>query len=127
MNLEQLKIAFPKVYAAAVEVGVHQERDRVGSHIMMGQKTGDIPLALRSIRNGAELVAVMRHYLAGGRNRADLRARLEDNAAVEAALANAKRQSTGGGSQADAVIDRLQRLVDSGADVRIEDLDGGHE
>ena len=127
MNLETLKTMFPKVYAAAVALGTQQEHDRITAHVTMGQKVGDLPLALRSVRNGAELVAVMPHYLVAGRNRADIQARLEDDEAVEAALLNAKRPTQGGGSQADAVIDRLQRLVGTGADVRIEDLEGGHE
>ena len=126
MNLETLKTMFPKVYAAAVALGTQQEHDRITAHVTMGQKVGDLPLALRSVRNGAELVAVMPHYLVAGRNRADIQARLEDNEELEAALLNAKRQSTGGDPLEKQVADRFAALID-GADVRIEDLDGGHE
>ena len=37
MNLSELKATHPDVHAAAVQVGIDQERDRVGAHLQMGE------------------------------------------------------------------------------------------
>lgn len=127
MELAELETKHPRIFRACVDEGVQQERDRVVAHLIAGEKVGDLRAALAAIQSGAELtIAYMSRYLVVGRNRADIEARHEDNAAVEAALVNVKRQSTGGDPFEKQVADRFAALID-GADVRIEDLEGGHE
>jgi len=124
-SLEQLKTEHPAVYKAAVKVGVQQERDRIAAHVTMGQKVDDVRLAIRSIRSGAELASTLAHYLAAGRNRADVIARLEDDLVVEAAISNIEQAKI---SHVDPfekqVADRLAALLDTSAGgANIEDLE----
>lgn len=125
MDLQQLKTEFPRVYAAAVALGVQQERERVSAHVTMGEQVDDIGLALHSIRRGVELAAVMRFYLAAGRNRRDIAAWQADCDEADAVLLNVQQSPS---SYVDPlekqVSDRFLALIDrSAGDARIEDLE----
>ena len=123
MNLEQLKAEFPALYRACVELGRKQEHDRVASHIVMGRRVDDLRLAISSIRNGAAITDVMPHYLAAGRNRRDIQARLEDDDVVRAATDGIVRTPSGHRDQyADAVVDEFMKLIGETEDRAIEDL-----
>lgn len=103
MDLVTLKAEHPAVYAQAVEIGVTQERDRVGAHLMMGEKSGDTKTAFEAIRDGSEMTATLQAtYMAAGMNRADADAAAADDAET-AAAADAVDSAPDGEDMADAV------------------------
>ena len=125
-----LDIADPVVASAieaARQVGIEQERDRVTAHLEAGEKVGDLKAALAAIDSGAELTPeIMRHYLAAGRNRADITAWIADSDDVDDAILNARRPpSTFTDPVAAAVFDQLSAMVGGDGDVAIEDLEAG--
>jgi hypothetical protein len=126
MDLEQLKAEHPALFEAAKQIGIEQERDRIRSHVTMGQKVGDIGLALASIRNGATIMEVMPHYLVAGKNRADIIARQEESDATQAILDGLAPPKRGDGV-GDQVAAKFLQLI--GADevgaANIEDLEAG--
>jgi hypothetical protein len=126
MDIQQLETQFPSIFRACVAEGVAQERDRVTAHLEAGEKVGDLKAAIGAVLRGAELTPeIMRHYLAAGRNRAELAAWLEDSDDVDDAILNAKRPpSAFTDPEAAAVFDRLSALVNDGdGDMAIEDLE----
>lgn len=125
VNLEQLQARFPAVYKAAVELGVQQERDRVASHVVMGEKVDDVRLAIRSIRRGAELAEAMAFYLQAGRNREDIRIRQAECDEAAAVLENVGQTTrTNVDPFEKQVADRVVALLDAGSGGRnIEDLE----
>ena len=126
MDLLELKTQHPKLYLAAVKAGHALERDRNTSHLVMGEKVGDIRLALRAIRDGSELAELMPSYLQVGRNRRDLLDRVADDADVTAALEGiAPAPSAFGDPFEKQVLDRFEALLgrtDVGG-AAIEDLE----
>ena len=94
MNLEQLKTNHPKLFRAAVADGVESERSRVSSHVVMGQKSGDLKTAHAAIRSGADLTfEIQAQYLAASMNRADTAERQAESDEAEAATADAETTS----------------------------------
>lgn len=86
MDLGKLKAEHPDVYAAAVQIGVIQERDRVSAHLTMGEASGDMKTACSSIKDGLEMTASLQAtYMAAGMNKANQNARQDDDAAAAAA------------------------------------------
>jgi len=86
MDLQTLKAQHPDVFAAVVQVGVDQERDRVGAHLKMGEASGDMKTAIGAIGDGSAMTATLQAtYLAAGMNRADVQARQDDDAEAGAA------------------------------------------
>jgi hypothetical protein len=70
MDLNQLKAEHPAVYAAAVEAGVNQERERAEAHITLGEASGDINFAVACIKDGSGLTpSVNAKYMAAGMNK----------------------------------------------------------
>lgn len=57
MDLTQLKTEHPAVYAAAVEVGKTEERERVCAHLTMGEAAEALEIAHAAIKDGAEMTA----------------------------------------------------------------------
>jgi ClpP class serine protease len=57
MDLTQLKTEHPDVYAAAVEVGKKEERERVCAHLKMGEAAEALEIAHAAIKDGAEMTA----------------------------------------------------------------------
>lgn len=58
MDLSKLKAEHPAVYAAVVDVGVTQERNRVTSHLKCGAAANAMDVAITAINAGKELDAV---------------------------------------------------------------------
>jgi ClpP class serine protease len=83
MTLAELMAAYPDAYAAAVQVGVSQERDRTSAHLTMGEAAGAMETAVAAILAGDQLTpARVAEYHAAGMKRALLAARATESAAV---------------------------------------------
>ncbi len=80
MDLNTLKADHPDVYAAAVELGATQERDRVSAHLTMGEASGDMDTARAAIEDGSEMTAgIQAKYMAASMNRKDENNRADDD------------------------------------------------
>lgn len=80
MDLKELKAQHPDVYAAAVQDGVDQERDRVTAHLIMGEKSGAMETASAAIKDGTGMTATLQAtYLTAGMNRSDVASRQADD------------------------------------------------
>lgn len=87
MDLAKLKADYPDVYAAAVNDGVTQERDRVGAFIIAGQSSGDMKTALAAIEDGSQMTGKLStQFMMAAANRSDLRNRQADDDGAAAAL-----------------------------------------
>jgi len=85
MDLNTLKAQHADVYAAAVQEGVTQERDRVGAHVTMGEASGDMKTAITAINDGSTMTAQLQAtYMAAGMNRQDVNNRQDDDAGADA-------------------------------------------
>lgn len=92
MDLKELKAQHPETYAAAVQEGINQERDRVSAHLVMGEASGDMKTAVGAVKDGSNMTATLQaQYLAAGMNRADRSARVDDEKAAADALAAAEK------------------------------------
>ena len=90
MDLNTLKASHHDVYAAAVQEGIKQERDRVGAHLTMGAGSGDMKTALASVADGSEMTATLQAaYLTAGMNRKDI-----EQHQIDADLANGGDKAT---------------------------------
>lgn len=90
MDLNTLKAQHPDVYAAAVQEGTTQERDRVSAHLIMGEMSGDMATATQAITDGEQMTAKLNAtYMAAGMNKRDTAAAAADTAAATAAAAGA--------------------------------------
>lgn len=86
MDLKTLQAQHPDVYAAAVQEGVASERDRVTAHVVMGENSGALDVALGAIRDGSEMTATLQaQYLTAGMNRNDQNNRQDDDAQASGA------------------------------------------
>jgi ClpP class serine protease len=104
-SLKQLQAEAPEVYAEAIAAGVQQERTRVANHMMMGESSGAMDIALEAITAGTEMTAEMQaKYLESARSRADEARRAADEAAASEAANSA-------GSTAAADEGRLVAMV----------------
>lgn len=94
MDLQTLKAQHPAVYAAAVQEGTAQERDRVSAHLTMGKASGDMDTAISAVEDGSAMTATLQaKYMAAGMNRADVQARQRDD--TEAGAADKAKASNG--------------------------------
>ena len=85
MDLDTLKASHPTVYAAAVDYGTTQERDRVSAHLTMGEASGDMKTAISAINEGSGMTASLQAtYMAAGMNRADINNRQYDDTDADA-------------------------------------------
>jgi ClpP class serine protease len=86
MDLNTLRAQHPDVFAAAVQQGVDQERDRVSAHLTMGNASGDMETALKAVKEGSAMTATLQAtYLAAGMNRRDQENRQDDDTAASGA------------------------------------------
>ena len=95
MDIEKLKAQHPDVYAAVVQVGVDQERDRVSAHLIMGEETGAMDVASAAIQDGSDMTAKLTaKYATAGMNRQDMQKREKDdpNAGTPAAPAASEHE-----------------------------------
>lgn len=107
MDLKTLKAQHPDVYAAAVQEGADQERDRVTAHLTFGQQCGAMETAVKAINDGVGITASLTAtYLTAGKNRDDVTARQEDDAA--AAAADQANASDSGADDADNVASLVE-------------------
>jgi hypothetical protein len=116
MTLTELKERHPAVYRAALDDGVQHERQRVSSHVVMGQRSGDLKTAVASIRSGADLtIDLQAQYLAASMNRADTAERQAESDEAEAVYENAKTPASGYRDElGEAVVSRLEDLLGVG-------------
>ncbi len=89
MDIKTLEKDHPEVFAAVCDQAVTAERDRVGAHLTMGEKSGDMKTAIAAIKSGDEMTQTLTAtYLSAGMNRSDIAASEEDDAAAAAATEN---------------------------------------
>ncbi len=111
MNISELRAQHPETYAAAVEVGVTDERDRVSAHITMGEACGDMAIAVAAIGAGDPMSAARQaEYMAAGMNRSDTGDRNDDDDAAAAALASA---DTDAGADVGGTADQVAAAVEA--------------
>jgi ATP-dependent protease ClpP protease subunit len=85
MTLEELKDKHPALYAQIVKEaraeGAKAERERAEAHLIMGEKCGDMSIAVAAIKEGADFGAplVQAKYLAAGMDRRDVMNRQADS------------------------------------------------
>ena len=85
MDLNTLKAQHPETFAAAVQQGTEQERDRVSAHLMMGESSGDMKTASASIKDGSGMTATLQAtYMTAGMNRSDVQGRQADDTGANA-------------------------------------------
>jgi ClpP class serine protease len=113
MDLEELKTQHPAVYKAAAAEGASQERDRVGAHLTLGEKSGDLKTAFGAIRSGADLtMEIQAQYLAASMNRADTVERQAESDEADAATADADTTSDKDTDKfGEAVFSQLNEMV----------------
>jgi ClpP class serine protease len=112
MDLDTLKAEHPAVYRAALEVGAAEERDRVMSHLTMGQESGDMETAAKAIEEGSGMTATLQaRYMAAGMRRTAIEDRGDESAEAEGAAAAgaapAGEQPTSEEAHAEAVAELL--------------------
>jgi ATP-dependent protease ClpP protease subunit len=84
MDITLLKAQHPDVYAAAVQLGVAQERDRVGAHLKMGETSGDTATASKAIIDGSEMTATLQAtYMSAAMDKRDIAQRQSENTSAE--------------------------------------------
>jgi ClpP class serine protease len=84
MDLETLKSQHPALYAAVFEAGfeegIEEERDRVVSHLNMGESSGDMRIAIKAINEGSKMTSTLQsEYMSAGMKRSDMQARQADD------------------------------------------------
>lgn len=85
MDLQQLKAQHPETYAAAVQEGSTNERDRVLAHLTAGEMSGDMKTASASIKDGAAMTMTLQtQYMMAATNRSDIQNRQDDDAEASA-------------------------------------------
>ena len=87
MDITTLMAQHPEVYAAAVQAGVKQERERACAHLKLGEASGAMGIAVTAIKDGSDLnITLQAEYMAAGLNKRDMGNRQGDDAAASAAL-----------------------------------------
>lgn len=137
MNEEQLKAQHPELYSAvfnkgktegesgkaeAVSTAVASEKDRVESHLIMGEAAGDMKLALESVRSGATMTATLNaKYMAAGINKNARDARAEDDkAAADATAGIVPGTADKSKTKLELVADAVARQASGGGEVDAE-------
>lgn len=82
MDIRTLKAQHREVYDAIFKLGINEERDRVGAHLMMGKSSGDMETAFKAVEDGSEMTRTLQaKYLSAGMNNRDIENRTADNPA----------------------------------------------
>lgn len=92
LTLARLKAEYPEIYQAAKDDGVTEERDRVESHLVLGEATGEdgMKIALEAAKTGKALTGAMQaKYMAAGLRKNDRDDRQEETDAAAAATQGA--------------------------------------
>lgn len=94
MDLKQLKSEYPDLCNNIAEQAVASERDRVSSHLIMGEASGDLKTAIQAVKDGSLMTAALQAtYMAAGMVKKDIEARQDDEQQV-AGLNNLTNKST---------------------------------
>lgn len=110
MDINELKTQHPATFAAAVQMGAEQERDRVSAHLTMGEASGDMATATAAIADGSEMTALLNaKYMAAGMKKSEQTARVEDNPDD---LETSAAAAAGGPSAEDKVADAVCAALD---------------
>ena len=108
MDLNTLKAQHPDVFAAAMQEGVSAERERVTAHLILGEASGSMPVAVAAIKDGTGMTATMSAtYSAAGMNRNDQQNRQEDETSASAG------DSAASGGEGGDVSDEVCALVEA--------------
>lgn len=115
MNEAELRAQHPELFAAVLNQGVAQERDRVGAHLTLGAASGDMPTAITAINSGEAMTATLQaKYMAAGMNLASRNARQSDSDAAGTVVGGASPPPAAAaptGDIGDAVADELDRQL----------------
>ena len=130
MNEQELQAQHPEVYSAvfnkgkaegekgkadAVTAALADEKDRVEAHFVMGEASGDLKLAVESVRNGAKMTHTLSaKYMSAGMKKRDVDARTEDDAAAAAATTGAAGKNAGAKSFDEQVADSIEAISKGG-------------
>jgi ClpP class serine protease len=80
MDLKTLMRDHPDLYAAVVDLGVQEERDRVQAHLKLGEASGAMDTAIKAIQDGSGLtLSLTAEYQAAGIKKNAMDARTGDN------------------------------------------------
>lgn len=80
MDLQKLKAEHPELYAQVVQIGVTEEREVACAHLRMGEASGDMATAMKSIREGVGFTpSVIADYNAAAMKRNEIAARGTEN------------------------------------------------
>lgn len=114
MDLKQLQAQHPETFAAAVQQGTTEERDRVTAHLTMGEASGDMKTACSAIGDGSAMTATLQaKYMTAGMNRGDVATRQGEDAEANAGdNANAQDENGDQGSDVASLIESELGLGD---------------
>lgn len=118
MDLVTLKAQHPATFAAAVEQGTNEERDRVTAHLTMGDASGDMKTALTAVEDGSLMTQTLQaKYMTAGMNRSNIEDHQKESVEANAGdNANSEEQSaeTSGEEQ---VAAKLEAMLGLGAEL----------
>ncbi len=124
MDIATLKATHPDVYAAVVQVGQTQERDRVVAHLTYGESSGALDVAVAAVKGGDEIThAVVAQYMTASRNQADTSDRQADDA--DAAAADDAADDVDKDAQATAHEQSILDATAAACGVTLEGSDNG--
>lgn len=108
MDMKTLMAEHPELYAAAVQAGVEQERERVCAHLTLAEASGAMNVGLTAIKDGSNLsVKLQAEYMAAGMNRRDAGNRGTDDGAAANALNGTSQRDSASMDMQDRVAARL--------------------
>jgi ClpP class serine protease len=98
-----------EIAAGAESRGAKKERDRVLSHLTMGEACGDMSIAIAAIRAGDDLTQELTaRYQSAGMNRADRRTRQAETTAAAGAVAGEGESSANATDTGDAIVAHMK-------------------
>ena len=106
MTLQELKTQHPDLFAEAVEAGVAQERDRVVAHLIMGQESGAIEIAIAAVKEGSLMTQTLTAtYMMAAKNKATVDAIEVDDVTTATVVDGVSADGTPAKTDADKVAD----------------------
>lgn len=116
MDLIELKAKHPALHAQVFELGVAEERDRVGAHLTMGAASGSLDIAVQAITDGVGMTATLNaKYIVAGMNRKDVADRQTDDIDAQGADHAASDDLTEEATQAAALEQAVAAEMGTGA------------
>ena len=112
MDIIVLKRDHPEVYAAAVQAGVDQERDRVTAHMIYGKDCEAMDIAAKAVIEGTPMTqALQAQYNTAGRNLKEVDDRQTEDAAAKAVDGADSGVEVNAGDLAEQTLARLEQNV----------------